>query len=164
MNNSEQQRVLKYLNIYLDKHPEKRNQFKKIMETNQPATTTTEIAAVAAEPENVAPEEQALQVPEEKPCYTEEEFLVELIENDGLYGKTAYAIRRNYGIPYTRQAARERAKNYYKIKEDIASDVIDQAKEAIINAIQQDSDKKLKYRAASFLLGTFKKYHNPFTN
>ncbi len=45
---------------------------------------------------------------------TDEEFLVILKENYCLYQDTADAIILKYGIPYTRQAARQRAKRFEK--------------------------------------------------
>lgn len=43
---------------------------------------------------------------------TDEQFLKALKKNKGRYGKTAKYIRQNYGIAYTRQAVRRRAKNF----------------------------------------------------
>jgi hypothetical protein len=169
MSYTHQQKVLYYLGKYLQEHPERRKHLINYMETNQTNQTnettanveTANAAAPATSPENKAQEvnEPAkLSTEEEKPCYklTEEEFLQELEENNGLYAQTAKAIRWNYGIPYTRQAVRERAQKYYDLQNTYQERIIELAKGTIFNAVEQETDKKLKYRAASFLLSKLK--------
>jgi hypothetical protein len=43
---------------------------------------------------------------------TEEQFSKALKKNKGHFGKTARYIRQHYGIAYSRQAVRQRAKNF----------------------------------------------------
>jgi len=94
----------------------------------------------------------------EKPCYklTDEEFLAVLEENNGLYAQTARAIQRKYGIPFTRQSVRERAITYSNEKFNIQESVIEEAKGTIYEAVKQNENLKLKYKAASFLLNKLK--------
>ena len=79
---------------------------------------------------------------------SEEEFLDILEENDSRFLTTAKAIREKYGISYTRQAVHDRLMRINKNRKWHEEKMKELAAKTIFDALEQDEDRKLKYRAA----------------
>ena len=83
---------------------------------------------------------------------SDEEFLAILKENYCLYSETARAISRYYGITYTRQAVQQRAARFSKEIKRYKAEISELAHRTVFEAIKQNQDMKLKYRASIYLL------------
>lgn len=81
-----------------------------------------------------------------------DEFWAILKENYCLYSDTARAITQKYGIPYSRQAVQRRAKRFAKEIARYKGEMRDLAHRTIFDAIKQDKDIKLRYRASLYML------------
>jgi hypothetical protein len=82
---------------------------------------------------------------------TEEQFHTILRENKYIPSRTARAIRQRYNITISRQAVRLRAMKYAEEKRQYKEEILDMVEGAIFDALEQDKDLKLKYRAALYL-------------
>ncbi len=80
-------------------------------------------------------------------------FLAILRSNGGLYAKTAQDIESQYGIKYTRQAARQRALEHPEELADIEEEVMDMAEQGL-QACMKDPDARIKIDAIKFFLKT----------
>ena len=84
---------------------------------------------------------------------TDEEFEAILIENNGHFSKTAQAIRSKYDIAYSRQAVRERAKNFKDVIFDCRDEMIELAEDSL-KELLKDESKPIRARATLFVLST----------
>ena len=83
---------------------------------------------------------------------SDEEFREALYVNYGLYAQTARYIEKKYGISYSRQAVQKRAVYFLHEITQHKDAVHDLAEERLFNAINQEGDAKLQYKASVFLL------------
>jgi hypothetical protein len=83
---------------------------------------------------------------------SDEEFLAILKMNYCLYSDTAKAITQQYGIPYSRQAVQQRAARFSKEIKRYKAEISELAHRTVFEAIKQNQDMKLKYRASIYLL------------
>jgi hypothetical protein len=92
--------------------------------------------------------------PTEKHNYklTDEEFLEALHNNNGMYAQTAKAIEEKYGISYSRQAVRNRAQNFPEELKLIREHIVEICETELLKCVMQNDDKKLKLKAATFIL------------
>jgi hypothetical protein len=84
---------------------------------------------------------------------SDEEFLNALKQNFCLYSETARYINEKYGIAFSKQAVQQRAKKFEQEIRQYKDEIRDLAHRTIFEAIKQDKDMKLRYRAAIFMLG-----------
>jgi len=84
---------------------------------------------------------------------SDEQFLSVLRENAGLYARTAKAIKKQFNIPYSRQAVRDRAETFQKELEDIAEENLDIAEEGLMTIMRTGSENN-KLRAIELILKT----------
>jgi hypothetical protein len=84
---------------------------------------------------------------------SDKEFWALLRENAGIYSRTAKAIRKTHGIPYTRQAVKQRAESKPDLLEDIEEENIDIAEEGI-HSLMRSRDERIKLRAVEVYLRT----------
>ena len=82
---------------------------------------------------------------------SDNEFFTILRENAGLYARTARAIEKQYNVPYTRQAVKDRAENHPDILDDIKQENLDIAEEGL-HSLMRDKDKRIKKDAIFFYL------------
>jgi len=85
---------------------------------------------------------------------TDEEFLEILRLNSGLFSSTAKAIQRKYNIPYTRQAARDRARNHPEFLSEVEQENLESAHLSILQLLRQNKDLNIKFKAARFYAQT----------
>lgn len=62
---------------------------------------------------------------------SDKEFWAILRKNAGLYARTARAITAEYGMPYSRQAVRDRAESKPELLKDILEEGVDIAEEGL---------------------------------
>ena len=84
---------------------------------------------------------------------TDEQFLSLLRENGGLFARTARAIKKQFGIEYSRQAVRDRAGKFPEELMDIAEENLDIAEEGLLS-IMRSSNEQTKLRAIELYLKT----------
>ena len=82
---------------------------------------------------------------------SDKEFWAILRENAGLFSRTARAIKKQYGIEFSRQAVEARAKKKPELLQDIFEENLDIAEEGLI-ALMRSKDWKAKQRAIEFYL------------
>jgi Ni,Fe-hydrogenase I large subunit len=102
---------------------------------------------------------EAIQDETEKYNYkiSREEFIAILKENNGDFQKTADAIVKKTGMPYTKQAAQARAKRLKTEDAIEKEELIKKAKEIVKHAIYQNNDAKMSLRVALSILKNPKK-------
>lgn len=83
---------------------------------------------------------------------TDEEFWAILKENFCLYSDTAHSITQKFGFPYSRQAVEQRAKRFEKEIERYKAEMRDLAHRTVFDAIKQDKNMNLRYRASLYML------------
>ncbi len=97
---------------------------------------------------------------------TDDEFDEIYRENFGLCALTAKAIEKKYGISYSRQAVRERAKKYTQTDKDaMIDDLFDVSISAIAAHMQGEECPSSRLRAANSMINTifkFNSYKNRF--
>lgn len=84
---------------------------------------------------------------------SDKEFLTILRENAGLYARTAKAIERQFGVPYTRQAVRDRADKFPEEYADILEENVDVAEDGL-HSLMQSGNENVKLRAIELYLKT----------
>ena len=84
---------------------------------------------------------------------TDEQFFAILRENGGIYARTARAIEARHGIPYTRQAVRDRAESNPSILRDIEEQNIDVAEDSV-RSLMQSENESIRLRSSEFYLRT----------
>ncbi|MCT4622529.1 MAG: hypothetical protein N4A46_02815 [Schleiferiaceae bacterium] len=84
---------------------------------------------------------------------SDKEFWIILRDCGGLYARTRDAIKNQFGIEYSRQAARERALKNPDEFEDILEESLDLAEESLRDLMQSD-DERIKFQAVSLFLKT----------
>jgi len=84
---------------------------------------------------------------------SDNEFLAVLRENAGLYARTARAIKKQFGVEYSRQAVRDRAKNFPEEEADIAEENIDVAEEGL-HSLMRSANERVKLNAIQLYLKT----------
>jgi hypothetical protein len=95
---------------------------------------------------------------------TDAEFDAIYRENFGLCALTAKAIEKQYGIKFSRQAVRERSKNYtQEDKDDMIDDLFDVSISTIVAHMQGEECPPSRLRAANSMINTIFKF-NTFKN
>jgi hypothetical protein len=84
---------------------------------------------------------------------SDEQFLSLLRENAGLYARTARAIKKQFGIEYSRQAVRDRAMNFPEELADIEEENLDVAEEGL-HSLMRSQAETVKLRAIELFLKT----------
>ena len=84
---------------------------------------------------------------------TDDEFFQILRDNAGLYARTAKAVTETYGIPYSRQAVRERALKQPEILTDIEEEGLDLA-EGGMRDLMISHNEDIKFKSCQFVLKT----------
>lgn len=90
---------------------------------------------------------------EVKKRLSDKEFLAILRENAGLYARTARAIRKQYDMPYSRQAVRDRAEKHPEVIADIDEENIDVAEEGL-HSLMRSSNERVKLDSIKMYLKT----------
>lgn len=83
----------------------------------------------------------------------DKEFFAVLRENAGLYARTAKAIEKQFGVPYSRQAVRDRAEKCPDVLADINEENVDIAEEGLHSLIRSKNDN-IRLRAIELYLKT----------
>ena len=84
---------------------------------------------------------------------TDKEFWDILRENAGLFARTARAIKKQFGVEYTRQSVKERAEKDLKQLEDIEEENIDFAEEGL-HSLMRSKNEKIRMQAIQLVLRT----------
>lgn len=84
---------------------------------------------------------------------SDSQFFSILRENAGLFARTATAIREKYGITYSRQAVRQRAKDNQEELDDIEEEGLDNAESGMIDLLNSENED-IKFKACQFVLKT----------
>lgn len=84
---------------------------------------------------------------------TDEQFLSVLRENGGLFARTARAIKKQFGVAYSRQAVRDRAEKFPEDMLDIAEENLDIAEEGLLT-LMRTSNENVRLRAIELYLKT----------
>jgi hypothetical protein len=84
---------------------------------------------------------------------TDDQFFQILRDNAGLFARTAKSISETYGIPYSRQAARERALKQPEILTDIEEEGLDMA-EGGMRDLMISPNEDIKFKSCQFVLKT----------
>ncbi len=92
---------------------------------------------------------------------TDAEFDTIYRENFGLCALTAKAIEKQYGISYSRQAVRERSKNYTQEDKDaMIDDLFDVSISTIVAHMQGEECPPSRLRAATHMINTIFKFNS----
>ena len=84
---------------------------------------------------------------------SDEQFLSLLRENAGLYAKTARAIKKQFGVEYSRQAVRDRAGQFSEEYIDILEENLDVAEEGL-HSLMRSKNEAVQLRAIELYLKT----------
>ncbi|NDW11966.1 hypothetical protein D0T50_03560 [Bacteroides sp. 214] len=84
---------------------------------------------------------------------SDKEFWTVLRENAGLYARTARAITKIFGIPYTRQSVKARAEKKPELLDDILEENFDIAEEGL-HSLMRSKNESVRFRAVEFFLKT----------
>jgi hypothetical protein len=90
---------------------------------------------------------------------TDEEFLKILKENCGMYGLTAVAIQKKYGIPYTRQAVRDRAQRHPDFIKELEEENFEIVNLTFLELMKQKENLYVRLNSAKFYAATKCKEH-----
>lgn len=71
---------------------------------------------------------------------SDQQFLSILRENAGLYARTANAIKKQFGISYSRQAVRAKAEKFPEEIADIEEENLDIAEEGLMTLMRKGSE------------------------
>lgn len=84
--------------------------------------------------------------------FSDEELLQIYVKNNKSYADTAWFINTYFDVPTSRQAVFKRMQRYAVQKTKVTEDLKEQAKKALLEAIMQTTDVKLKINAAKIIL------------
>jgi hypothetical protein len=82
---------------------------------------------------------------------SDEQFLSILRENAGLFARTARAIKKQFGIEYSRQAVRDRAENHSEVLSDIYEENLDIAEEGLYS-LMRSKNENIKIKSIQYYL------------
>ena len=84
---------------------------------------------------------------------SDKEFLAILRENAALFSRTCRAIKKQFGIEYTRQAVRARALKHPEELQDIEEENIDVAEEGL-HSLMRSKNERMRFLAIDLYLKT----------
>jgi len=84
---------------------------------------------------------------------SDEQFLSVLRENAGLFSQTAAAIKKQFGIPYSRQSVRSKAETFKEELLDIYEANLDVAEDGL-RSLMQSKTESIRLRALELYLKT----------